>query len=147
MKERAICELKFILVHVIIDIFQLFWSEFCQRSKRQQNSSRISVGILTGQCEKITYLSKQQTQQVIKQTQTLYPLVFGNMSQIPVKTVSSRANSESKPNKNSMKKNNIDHMTDKGICVTASGQTTNANPCPPRTTSSIVSQPPLKKSY
>jgi hypothetical protein len=29
MKERAICDLNLILLHVIFDIFQLFWSEFC----------------------------------------------------------------------------------------------------------------------
>ena len=66
---------------------------------------------------------------------TLCFLVLGNPSYIAVKAVSMKANSESRPNRNSMKKNNTDHNQEREpSCDNASGYATKANPCPPSAT-------------
>ena len=69
---------------------------------------------------------------------TLYFLIFGNPSYIAVKAVSSRANSESSPNRNNIKKNSTDHNHASGSCDNASGYATKANPCPPSATCSTL---------
>merc|ERR1719150_885595 len=65
--------------------------------------------------------SKKQATQDAAVIGTLYFLTFGNPSYMAVNAVSSRANSESSPNRNNMKKNRTDHNHERGSCANASG--------------------------
>ena len=68
---------------------------------------------------------------------TLCFRIFGNPSYTAVNAVSSRANCESKPKKNNMKKNKTDHNQGRGNLANAVGYTTKAKPWPASATWSI----------
>ena len=69
---------------------------------------------------------------------TLYFLNLGYPSYAAVNAVSNKANSESRPSRNSIKKNSTAHNHDSGSWESASGYATKANPCPPSATCSTL---------